>query len=172
MSLGNRVREILVPLSDYPCIGENNTFQDAFRALKEGYADGQRFRHVLVVDDQDELVGILRPRDLLHGLMPDYLLSEELPHHAEGLHPEFAALTMIWADTCEKQCPEAAQRRVKDYMAPVTMTVSADDPLTTAAYLMFTHHFNILPVVDGDRLVGVARITDVFDEVAKAVLHD
>jgi four helix bundle protein len=102
----------------------------------------------------------------------DYLRSRELHHHAEGPTPDFPALTLIWADTCATQCPEAAKKPIGDFMAKVPARLKADDPITKAAYLMVIHDTSMLPVVDSDRLVGVARVIDVFNEAAETVLHD
>ena len=172
MPLSRTVREIMVPLAEYPFIRVNDRFIDAFRAIHEGYRSGRRFRHVLVLNEQDQLVGLLGLRDILHGLFPDYLRSRELHHHAEGPTPDFPALTLIWADTCATQCPEAAKKPIGEFMAAVPARLKADDPITKAAYLMVIHDTSMLPVVEDTRLVGVARVIDVFNEAAETVLHD
>jgi CBS domain-containing protein len=169
--IANQIRDILVPLEDYPRVHEDATLLDSFRVLHEGFATGRRFRHVLVLDARNRLAGILGMRDILRGLFPDYLRSKEMSHRVEGAVPDFPALTLIWAETCHTQCKEAARKPVKGFMAPVPSSVNITDPITKAAYLMVIHDTSMLPVVEGDRLAGVVRMIDVFNEASKVVLH-
>lgn len=171
MPLTKTIRDICVPLAEYPHLRETSTLYDAFAALRAGYATGKRFRHILVLNDRDQLVGVLGIRDILRGMFPDYLQPQESSRF-EGLAPEFPALTLVWADTCHTQCPVAAEKPVKAFMGPIPGKVGADDPITKAAYLLVTHDTSMMPVVDGENLVGVVRMIDVFNEAAKVVLHD
>lgn len=171
MPLGTTIGSILVPLREYPNIGPGATLREAFAVLRNAYTTGKRFRHLLVVDAHERLVGILGIRDLLRGLFPDYLRTAEHSHF-EGAQPDFPALTLIWQETCETQCREAARKPIGDFMAPVPATVRVSDPLTMAAYLMVIHDTSMLPVVDGERVVGVVRVIDVFNSASEAVLHD
>jgi CBS domain-containing protein len=169
--LTKTIQDILVPLAEYPHLRDTSTLRDAFTTLKEGFASGKRFRHVLVLNDKGQLVGILGIRDILRGMFPEYLRTREHARH-EAPIPDFPALTLIWAQTCETQCPVAADKMVADFMATVPGKVDANDPITKAAYLLVTHDTSMLPVVDGKKLVGVVRMVDVFNEAAKVVLHD
>jgi CBS domain-containing protein len=167
--LKNRVRDILVPLTEYPNIRDSATLRDAFAALQDAYATGKRYRHLLVLDGADHLVGLLGVRDILRGVFPDYLREH---HHFEGGQPDVPGLTLIWQETCATQCKEAAQHPIKEFMGAVPDTVKLNDPITLAAYLMVVHDSSILPVVDDHRVVGVVRVIDVFKEASQAVLHD
>lgn len=172
MPLSHTIRGICVPLAEYPHVLDTASLRDAFVVLHQGYATGRRFRHVLVLNERNQLVGLLGMRDILRGLFPDYLRGRDLAHHAEGPIPDFPALTLIWAETCHTQCKEAARKPVKGFMGPVPVKVAIDDPITKAAYLLVIHDTSMLPVVDGEHLAGVVRMIDVFNEAAKAVLHD
>lgn len=171
MPLSKTIRDIYVPLAEYPHVYDTAALKDAFTVLHNAFATGKRFRHVLVLNDRNELVGILGMRDILRGLFPDYLRTQEHSHH-EGPIPDFPSLTLIWAETCHTQCPEAAKKPVKDFMANVPAKVGVDDLITLAAYLLVIHDTSMLPVVDGKRLVGVVRMIDVFNEASKMVRRD
>lgn len=171
MALTRNIRDILVPLAEYPHLRDRASLRDAFTVLRQGFASGKRFRHVLVLNDKDQLVGLLGIRDILRGMFPEYLRTKEHAHH-EAPIPDFPALTLIWAQTCETQCPVAADKKITDFMASVPGKVDAGDPITKAAYLLVVHETSMLPVVDGKRLVGVVRMVDVFNEAAKVVLND
>ena len=170
MPLSTTIRDIYIRLAEYPNIRDTASLKDAFAVLQSGYATGKPFRHILVLDARDQLVGLLGIRELLHGLFPDYLRSDE-HHRFEGAQSDFPALTLIWQETCATQCKEAARNPIKGFMAPVPSSVKLSDPLTLAAYLMVIHDTNVLPVVDDHRVVGVVRMIDVFNEASKAVLQ-
>lgn len=171
MPLSRTIRDIYIPLREYPNIRDSATLNDAIAMLHNAFSTGKRFRHVLVLNDQDELIGILGMRDILHGLFPDYLRTREHPHHAAPI-PDFPSLALIWAKTCHTQVPEAAKKPVKDLIGTVRGKVGIDDLVTKAAYLLVIHDTSVLPVVDGNRLVGVVRMVDVFNEASKMVCHD
>lgn len=168
--IANQIRDILVPVEEYPRVHEDATLRDAFAALREAQATGRRYRHVLVLDEQEHLIGLIGMHDLLHGLFPDYLLAGEHSRF-EGAVDDLAALTSIWRDTCLEQCPQAAGKPVREFMGPVKATVASDAPITLAAYLLVQHRASMLPVTEGDRVVGVCRMIDVFNEACQAVLH-
>jgi CBS domain-containing protein len=169
--IANQIRDILVPLDEYPRVHEDATLRDAFAALREGQAAGRRYRHVLVLNPREQLVGLVGIVDLLHGLFPDFLRAGEHSRH-EGMDSDLASLALIWQETCREQCPQAAGKPVREFMGAVKATVAIDAPITLAAYLMVTHHASMLPVTEGDRVVGVCRVIDVFNEACEAVLHD
>jgi acetoin utilization protein AcuB len=62
--------------------------------------------------------------------------------------------------------PENSPRRVRtrlgDLMTPQVRTVAPDDPLERAARLMLEHEISGLPVLEGDRLVGLITESDIF----------
>ena len=171
MPLTKTISDILVPLAEYPHLRDTATLRDAFAALHAGYASGKRFRHILVLNNKDQLVGILGIRDILRGMFPDYLQTHGSTRFQDPV-PDFPALTLVWADTCQTQCPVAADKQVHDFMDKVPGKVGINDPITKAAYLLVIHDISMLPVVDGEKLVGVVRMIDVFNEASKVVLHD
>lgn len=132
MPLSSPVREVYVPLAEYPHVGEDARLRDAFVSLREGLTSGRRYRHVLVLNDRRELVGILGMRDILRGLFPDFLRSEALGHHVQGPVPDFPSLTLIWAETSQQQCQAAARRPVREFMGPVPARVGVEDPIAKA----------------------------------------
>jgi CBS domain-containing protein len=167
----NQVRDILVPLDEYPKVGTTSTLLDAFKVLRAGYQTGRRYRHVLVLDAGDRLVGILSMRDILRGIFPDYLRPEDHQRY-QGMSGDVGGLAAIWQATCEEQCPASAAKPVSGFMAAVPSSVTPDSPIALAAYLLVAYDTSMLPVVENQRVVGVCRIIDVFNEASEAVLHD
>jgi len=56
---------------------------------------------------------------------------------------------------------------VADVMHSPAITVSADEPIEAAARRMTEHHIGGLPVVQGDRLVGIITESDIFRVFSK-----
>jgi hypothetical protein len=60
------------------------------------------------------------------------------------------------------------RRRVQDLMTPQVVSVAPETTLGHAADLMRERLIGCLPVLDGDRLVGIVTATDVFDALGSA----
>lgn len=56
---------------------------------------------------------------------------------------------------------------VGDIMQSPVVTIAADQPIEAAAHRMTEHHIGGLPVVQGDRLVGIITESDIFRVFAK-----
>lgn len=91
-----------------------------------------RIRHMPVLDDDGALAGILSQRDLLHGA-----LARVLGYGTVARGKLMAALP------------------VKEVMTPDPITIGPDAPLVEAAAIMRDHKLGSLPVVEGERLVGI-----------------
>jgi acetoin utilization protein AcuB len=90
-------------------------------------------RHLLVVGDRRELLGILTERDVR---------VRRPSGEAAGSRPE-------------------APTRVEEVMTRSPVTVHPDQPATDAARLMLDHRVGALPVVQQGRPIGLVSETDV-----------
>jgi CBS domain-containing protein len=124
-----------------------------------------------VLDATDRLVGVLGFRELLAALLPDYLKPHE-PANYEGGCGDLVSLAPLWQEDCAAQCRKAAAMPVGAHVIDARATVAGSDPLVKAIYLFATLNANILPVVEGERIVGVLRRVDVMAAVAEAVLAE
>jgi CBS domain-containing protein len=101
-------------------------------SLAEQLMNLGRIRHLPVVDDDGELVGIVSQRDLFHsGLL------RALGH---GKHAAARVRDML---------------PVKEVMSTEVVTTTRDSSLEEAARLMFDKKIGCLPVVENGRLVGI-----------------
>jgi CBS domain-containing membrane protein len=94
-------------------------------------------RHVPVVDEDGDLVGLVSHRDLLRSALIE---QPEVPRFVER-----AVLERV---------------RVRDVMAHDVESVPAERPLREAAGVMLENQYGCLPVVDGRRLVGILTEAD------------
>lgn len=94
-------------------------------------------RHVPVVDEERDLVGLLSHRDLLR-------------------FTQSFGDTMTLAD----QNLSLEEARIADLMIDEVATVEPDTDVRTAAGTMLENKFGCLPVVDGTRLAGILTESD------------
>ena len=96
-----------------------------------------RIRHLPVLDEDGELVGVVSHRDLLHGA-----LASVLGYGSRGRHKLMNTIL------------------VKEVMTNNPTVVAPDTPLGEAARIMSKNKFGCLPVVEGLRLVGILTESD------------
>lgn len=170
MSISGTVRDLMVELEKFPHVTGKASLRDAFAKLHAASGSSELFRNVLVLDDKDRLLGTLGLKNVLHALLPDYLRHGST--HYQGSSNDVSALAVLWQEDCEEQCREAHKILAKDHVAPIAATIGADEPLTKAAFLFATTPVNVLPVVEGKKVIGVIRLVDVFDEIVIEVLSE
>jgi CBS domain-containing protein len=163
-----KARELMVPISEYPHIRENATIKDAFYILRKNFEEGRGYRSILVVNDKEQLKGVIGLSDLIRAVEPGFLKIKSDAY--QGLSPEYPALTVIWQEMFSEKCRENAGKPVKEVMAPVHATVSLEDFIAKVAYLLVMTKSRILPVLDKEKVIGVVRLVDVFNEIADVVL--
>ena len=132
-----RVRDVMT--RDPKTLGRNDQISLADDLMKQ-----ERIRHLPVLDDDGELVGIVSQRDMFRGALA----------HALGYG-------------------ETAQRRmlgllvVKEVMTTQVVTVEPDAPITDAARTMVDRKIGCLPVVEDGKLIGILTEGDLAALVAR-----
>lgn len=114
-------------------ISSSSTLPDAYWLMME-----KDIRRLLVVDD-DHLVGVITMEDL-RGFF----------------HNEIIAINPLKVNVIFSQMP-VAQLMSKD---PITIT--PDENVVDAARTMLDHKISTLPVIDGDRVLGIITESDLF----------
>jgi CBS domain-containing protein len=104
-----------------------------------------RIRHLPVVDGA-RLVGIISERDLFRSS-----LAQALGYGTKATRDLMKTL------------------HIKDVMMPQVITVGPETELTAAVRLMVERKIGCLPVVEGDRLVGLITETDILTQYLKCV---
>ncbi|MEW6268715.1 MAG: CBS domain-containing protein [Thermodesulfobacteriota bacterium] len=98
---------------------------------------GHRIRHLPVLDERGVVCGIVSQRDLFRGA-----LAKALGYGRTAQHRLHSTL------------------RVREVMSPHVVTIGPFEPIENAARLMLEHKIGCLPVVDGQKLVGIVTETD------------
>jgi len=161
-------KDLMIPLEDYPHIPYWFTLRQAMAIVREAAIkfEGQfEPRAVLVFDEKYQLMGILTLRDIITGLEPKSLQETILIK----MDP---SLTVLMGDFCGPKMKEQSQRPVSEVMSPVKVTVNAEDPITKPLYLMIKENAGLIPVMQGGKVAGMLRLSDLFGEISKMVLGE
>jgi len=174
-----RVRDIMIPLDKYPWIKLSDTLRDAVGVMKDAQLEvGRRAslpRVVLVFDHHEELVGVVRRRDIMRGLEPDFLGSRPLEyqvtyfdvgidHHLTELSEDFSLERVV------KGLQKQSGRPISDVVRPISTTLKPDDQIMKAVYEMVSLNESLIAVVEGEEVLGVVRSVDLLHELAELIL--
>jgi CBS domain-containing protein len=167
MPYKKKVREVMISLKDYPHIPQWFSLRQAVAIVRESsikYAGVFELRVVLVFNEKYQIVGLLTLRDLLKGLEPGFLKESDVVK----VDPELA---VVMGDLFGPGMKKQAERPVSEVMSPVKVSVKADDSLAKALFLMIHENVGMMPVMDENKVVGMVRLTDLFQEVSQAILE-
>jgi CBS domain-containing membrane protein len=132
-----RVRDIMT--KDVKTVDRNDSLATADEIMRLG-----RIRHIVVVDEDGSLAGVLSQRDLFLGGLLKAL--------GYGTHAKTRALEMLV---------------VKEAMVADVVTTTPDAPLSKAATTMLERKVGCLPVVEGGKLVGIIAESDFVAQFAR-----
>lgn len=162
------VRDLMIPLEDYPHIPYWFTLRQAMAIIREAtikFEGAFEPRAVLVFDEKYQLMGMLTLRDIITGLEPRFLQETSFVK----MDP---SLAILMGDLFGPKMRKASQRPVSEVMSPIQATVSGDSPIVKALYLMIKENVGLIPVIQDDKVAGMVRLSDLFAEIATVVLGD
>ena len=168
------VKDLMVPISDYATVHEDASMAEAIRALeneKKRYGDAPyRHQSLVVIDNNQHVVGRLSQVDMMHALEPGYSnLDTSKWVGRSGLSKkmliELREQFQLWEQPLEVMCKAVCDARVKDHMQEPTEGefVSEDDTLNIAAHRIVMGRHHSLLVTRNKVIVGVLRSTDLFN---------
>jgi Mg/Co/Ni transporter MgtE len=167
-----KVKELMVKLTDYPHIPYWMSVRDAIAMMHSIYDEklglGEN-RMILVFDESYQLLGVLRLSNLLIGIEPKFLRKDEKSPYQGLKHADYAGLSVLVEGTFTSKCKEEAKKPVSEVMMPIKVTVDANDSVSKAAFIMLQADINLVPVMDGEKVAGVLRMSDVFNELTKII---
>lgn len=107
-----------------------------------------------VVDKDNQLIGFVAEKDVLHHLFP-------------SLEDLMSNMATINYDELFDQYKDVFHLKVKDLMVNNVVAVAPDMHILKATSVMVKHKFRRIPVAEGNKLVGMLSIGDVH----KAAFH-
>ena len=168
MSETKKVKELMIPLEDYPHIPYWFTLRQAMAIVREAaikFEGSFEPRAVLVFDEKYQLMGILTLRDIIKGLEPRFM-------HETALVKSDPNLTVLMGDLFGPGMREASQKPVSEVMSPIKITVQGSDPIAKALFLMIKEGVGVMPVIQDSKVAGMVRLSDLFKEISDMVLGD
>ena len=181
-----KVRDLMVPLSEFDMVPEDASLMEAFEALKKAQTSFEKRRNghraILVVDQKNQFSGKLSKHDVIEALeLHDLEIREALEEgsmHRLGFSENFVGSNRIvdsfGEKTLENLCEKAAKLRVKAimYTPEKGEFVKEGATMDTAIHqLIIGHHHSLLVTAEHNehKIVGVLRLTDIFEFVCDAM---
>lgn len=130
--------------SEVQCVSETTTLRELSLA----------FRHygvttLAVVNDQEDLVGVVSEEDLLRAMLPTYAeLQDDLQY-------------MMDFEYLEDRAAEVEDEPVRNIMVRGTVGVNENTPLLHVISHFLLKSNSHIPVVRGDKIVGTVARTDI-----------
>lgn len=176
-----RVQDLTLSLSEYAVVDDDATILDALRALDASQAalppGRQPHRAVLVRNRDGTIVGKLHHFAFLRALTvrrrggAEGALLDRAGVGDDLLQASMQNLGMLTGDLVDV-CVRARTVGVRDVCTPATASIDADASLADATAAFLEHQTLSLLVRAGGRTVGILRLSDLFDELARQIRQD
>lgn len=174
------VKDLMVPIAKFPRISDTATFSGAVMALEraqEEFMSGKREQRImLVTDSENKVVGKLSPIDVVRGLEPgfDKLVDEQSSVYVEKFDYVIQPMkeqTTLWAKPLDDLCDKAKDVLVKDFIQPpkTSQIIDQEANLNIAFHRFVMYRHDSLFVLDGKKLVGLLRFSDVYREISRRI---
>ncbi|MBD3168039.1 MAG: CBS domain-containing protein [candidate division Zixibacteria bacterium] len=172
------VRDLMVPIEEYAVVDETASLHEAFLALDNALmampAGRQPYRAVLVQNAEGKVVGKIGQLSFLKALEPKYdALGDVGSLSRAGVSAGFISSMMdhyrFFQDDIRDMCTQAKNIKVTDAMHTITEKIDADSELAEAMHKIVMFQTLSILVVDGEEVVGLLRLADLFDEIAEII---
>ncbi len=171
-----RVKDLMVPLSEYATVPEDSTLLDAMLALEKSQKafDRAKYTHrsILVLDHNRKVIGKLSFIDAIAAFGPkNNLLNDLRELNQFGFSPKL--MRHAYAQRHKEEyklqilCKKASEYMIKDFMQTPTAGeyIEQDAPIQAAIHQFVVGNHPALLVTDKDNIIGILRLTDVFAAV-------
>ncbi|MCD6293670.1 MAG: CBS domain-containing protein [Deltaproteobacteria bacterium] len=174
------VKEIMVPLEEYPTVPEEFSVYEAVITLEKAQDDFDKTRYahraILVYDGEKRIVGKVSQWDLIRSLEPKYegfgdMRSTSLSGLSPLLIKSMMESSRLWQDNLDFLCHRVAGKKVKDIMYRPTEGEKVDENATLgeALHTLILGHHQSLLVTREKNIVGVLRLTDMFRLISERI---
>ncbi len=172
----NIVKDLMVPLTGFVAISEDDSLFDAVQALEKAFDTdkGMKFQRgaVLVSGKDGEVVGKVSQLDIIRALEPKYdKLDNARSMTRFGFNQKFIGAMLkqfnLWDKPLDEICRKAVRIKVKQFMYTLTEGeyVEQDAQLNEAVHKLVIGSHQSLLVTQEKKIIGILRLRDVFKEV-------
>lgn len=132
-------------------LSPENTIADAVKYFQTaGESEKKKIFGLMVTDRRDHLVGMLSMYDILLFIQPKHI---QIWGEMEDLDPSILY---------DERLDQVKSILTGDIMTAEVVTIAPDTHLMVIADIMIKKHIRRLPVVDGQEVVGIVYVSDVF----------
>lgn len=170
------VKDLMVPLSEYAAVPKGSTLFEAVLALEKAQEefDHTKYRHrgVLILDENQMVIGKLSHLDALRALEPEEDETKDIQSLSQfGFSDKFVwdlrKQKRMQAEPLKDLCTRARELKVEDFMQATDegQYIDLEASLQIAIHqLVLGNHLSLLVSKDG-KIVGILRLADVFAAV-------
>ena len=119
-------------------VHEHTPMNEVMRMMKE-----KRVGHILVLDEEQKLTGIISRNDVYKNL------------HYITTHSSGAQYSKITLDTL----------KAKDIMTSDPLCLQSSDPVSKAIDVLLNEHFHAIPVMEGAKVKGIVTAIDILNMI-------
>lgn len=159
------IRDLVIPLDRYPHLNENQTLQEAiqtFMSFRAGDQEQLSYSLLLVLNDQNQLVGKLSLVDIMHALAPDLLEATKVANF-EGKEAEYPNLAFLYEDKTMAECGANQMKPVKPLLHGIEFSLPADTHILKAVTMMSHRNDYNVPVTENKEIIGMLRLEEIFN---------
>jgi len=173
----NRIKDLMVPISEYATVVVGTSLIDAIHALdhaQENYTTN-KYQHlaILVLNEDGDVVGKISQLRALKAIEPDFDFTAEIEklkkfHFSEAYISQLRDSYRSQGQIIEPHTlKEAGQKKVEAFMQTLSPGeyISEDSNLDMAIHKLVSGTHLSLLVTRDKKIVGVLRIADVFTAV-------
>ena len=161
------VREIMIPIEGFSSVSADTTVKNAAYILKNSMSnqDFSSEMNCLLVFENKLLVGFVGIQELLASVQPPNFRDDWYRGWNVSNWVEPVFMRGLFTNLCR----DMAEKPVRDIMEPSTISLCTDSTLEEAVYKLFRQKRNMLPVTEGDKIVGILRAGDLFAEMINII---
>ncbi len=170
-----RAGEIVIPLETFPYIPHWFTLRQAMAELSQsrhaaagGGTPGRTPWMMLVFSADNRLMGFVRMRGVMLGLVPEELAGERRQHREKlfDVAMDQNLYAMYFSnDEVIGRLKRLVERPVSNFMTPIEVTVDFEDSVLTAITLMITRNLTCISVTRDGQIIGIIDAADAVEEV-------
>ena len=167
------VRDIMLPLSAFPCLKESGTVQEAIQQLGSfcpiGSSGPCGFSELMVVDDNGGLIGRVTQQSILRVLFSTLLDPIDIKPF-EGKTFEYSDLSTLLNGVMMREGVNHLNASLAKVIEKGIRVLPATTDLIHAMSVMVICKETVLPVEDNGKLVGVVKLSEVFGAIGDKLI--
>jgi len=155
-----KAKDLMIPLQEY--LTPDHTLKEAANLLRIAGRGEEKIgvKALPVLDKKGKLIGILSIGDILKAVYPKYMYLMDLG-------------SFTWDGMVEALAQKMADRKVRDFMTQMVITVKEDSPIMECIDHMLKNNVKRVPVLNkANKVAGMLYERDVSYEITKSMINE